>query len=158
MRGSWRPNRTAAYWPPTLMAISVSFPFSLAAQPGAWGPTSLGASFLYRILSPTGLMSKLTDFLSSPSYIIVQRPSSCGCHNRTHSTRPRSRLYSDIPWADAPVIYIGAFPILTARPGRRSIYNKSANTLERGMNPSLPLFPAGFFNIGKETRLEERKI
>ena len=24
---------------------------------------------------------------------------------------------------DAPVIYIGAFPILTARPGRRSIYN-----------------------------------
>ena len=29
---------------------------------------------LYRILSPTGLVSKLTDFLSSPSYIIVQSP------------------------------------------------------------------------------------
>ena len=63
----------------------VSFPFSCAAQPGAWGPTLLGAGFLYRILSPTGLfsklvwsptgpVSKLTDFLSSPSYIIVQRP------------------------------------------------------------------------------------
>ena len=49
----------------------VSFPFSWAAQPGAWGPTLLGAGFLYRILSPTVLVSKLTDFLSSPSYIIV---------------------------------------------------------------------------------------
>ena len=32
---------------------------------------------------------------------------------------------SDIPRPDAPVIYIGVFPILTARPGRRSIYNSS---------------------------------
>ena len=31
---------------PTLMAISVSFLFSWAAQPGAWGPASLGAGFL----------------------------------------------------------------------------------------------------------------
>ena len=46
----------------------VSFPFSWTAQPGAWGPTLLGAGFLYHTLSPTGL-SKLTDFLSSPSYI-----------------------------------------------------------------------------------------
>ena len=30
---------------------------------------------------------------------------------------------SDIPRPDAPVIYIGAFPFLTAQPGRRSIYN-----------------------------------
>ena len=64
---------------PTLMAISVvSFSFSRAAQPEAWGPTLLGAGFLYRILSPTGLISKLvsklTDFLSSESYIIVQLP------------------------------------------------------------------------------------
>ena len=36
---------------PTLMAISVvSFLFSRAAQPEAWGPTLLGAGFLYRIL------------------------------------------------------------------------------------------------------------
>ena len=42
----------------------------------------------------------------------------------SHSTHPRSRLYSDIPRPDAPVIYTCAFPILTARPGRRSIYNK----------------------------------
>ena len=83
---------------PTLMAISVSFPFSRVAQPEARGPSSLmGAGFLYRILSPNWsglqnsigglrapsvgcwlslphLVSKLTDFLSSPSYIIVQSP------------------------------------------------------------------------------------
>ena len=100
-----------------------SFPFSWAAQPGAWGPTLLGAGFLSRILSPTGLVSNLIDFLFSPSYIIVQCPPSCGCHNRTHSIHPQSRLYSDIPCTDAPVIYIGAFPILTARPGCKSIYN-----------------------------------
>ena len=28
----------------------VSFPLSWAAQPGAWGPASLGAGFLYHIL------------------------------------------------------------------------------------------------------------
>ena len=48
---------------------------------GAWGLLLLGAGFLYRILSPTGLVSKLTDFPSSPSYMIVQRPPSCGRHN-----------------------------------------------------------------------------
>ena len=74
VRGSWRPNRTETYWPLTLMAISVSFPLSEATQPEAWGPTLLGAGFLYRISSPTGLVSKLTDFPSSPSYIIVQSP------------------------------------------------------------------------------------
>ena len=144
---------------PTLLAISVSFPFSRAAQPGALGPSlcecwfslphlistrlipnsqsgawgfpMLGAGFLCRILSPTGLVSKLTDFLSSMSYIIVQRPPSCGRHHHTHSTLPRSRLYSDIPWADAPVIYIAAFPILSARPSRRSLYNNSISKLLR---------------------------
>ena len=52
----------------------VSFPFSWVAKSGAWGPTMLGTGFLYHILSPTGLVSKLTNFLSSPSYIIVQSP------------------------------------------------------------------------------------
>ena len=122
----------------------VSFPFSWATQPGPfstasylqlfWSPTAQSGPFcpgaVFSTASfPTDLISKLTDFLSSPSYIIVQHPpSSCGRHNRTHSTRPQSRLYSDIPWDDAPVIYIGAFPILTARPGRRSIYNTRRHT------------------------------
>ena len=43
---------------PTLLAISVvSFPFSRAAQPEDQRPTLLGAGFLYRILSPTGLQT-----------------------------------------------------------------------------------------------------
>ena len=46
--------------PPTLMAISVvSFSFPKAAQLEARGPSFLlSAGFLYRILSPTGLVSK----------------------------------------------------------------------------------------------------
>ena len=44
---------------PTLMTISVvSFSFSRATQPEAQGPIPLDAGFLYRILSPTGLVSK----------------------------------------------------------------------------------------------------
>ena len=121
VRGSWRPNRTATYWPPLLwpsafLSCSPELlkqgpggPASLVAgflycilfltrlipksQSGAWGLPLLGAGFLYRILSPTGLVSKLPDFLSSLSYIIVHRPpSSCGRHNCTHLTHPWSRL------------------------------------------------------------------
>ena len=84
------------------MAVSVvSFSFSRAAQPEAQGPSSLlDDGFLYCILLPTGLQNsiggpegpfgrawlslphlfsdvfdpQLSDFLSWPSYIIVQRP------------------------------------------------------------------------------------
>ena len=60
---------------PTHMAISVvSFLVLRGCSTGIPRPTMLGAGFLYRILSPTGLQT-LTDFLSSPSYIIVQSPS-----------------------------------------------------------------------------------
>ena len=53
----------------------VSFSFSWTAQPDARRPSFLlSAGFLYRILSLTGPVSKITDFLSSPSYIIVQSP------------------------------------------------------------------------------------
>ena len=61
---------------------SVSFPFSWAAQLGAWGPTLLGAGFLYCILSPTDWTS------CALSYIIVRHPpSSCG-HHKSHSFNP----------------------------------------------------------------------
>ena len=82
---------------PTLMAISVvSFSFSRVAQPEAWGPTPLGAGFLYHILSPTGLVSKLTDFLSSPSYIIVQSPTQylpMTGHRMCHLRRPWNSMF-----------------------------------------------------------------
>ena len=50
---------------PTLMAISVSFPFSWAAQPGAWGPSLSGCWFsLPHLISNSS--AQLTAFLSSP--------------------------------------------------------------------------------------------
>ena len=102
----------------------VSFLFSWAAQPGTWGPASLGTGFLYRILSPTGLVSKLTDFRSSSSYILVQRPLLLvGVTIALIQPIHGQGYNSDISRPDAPVICTGSFPILTARPGRRSIYN-----------------------------------
>ena len=91
VRGSWEPNRTTTYWLPTLLAITTFLsrspellnrgpggPASLGhvpqssifspthlipnSQSGAWGLPLLGAGFLYRILSPTGLVSKLIEF------------------------------------------------------------------------------------------------
>ena len=96
---------------PTLMAISVSFPFFWAAQPGAWGPASLGAGFLYRILSPTCLIPNWLNFLCTELYNSSTSTFFLWASQfHTHSTCPRSRLwYPDIPWPDAPVIYTGAF-------------------------------------------------
>ena len=80
MRGCWRLNKDCNILTPTLMSISVvSFSFSRVARPETWGPSLLDADFLYRILSLTHLITnfwsqKLTDSLSSPSYIIVQSP------------------------------------------------------------------------------------
>ena len=75
----------------------VSFSFSWTAQPGAWRPSLSGTCSHSSIFSPTGLQTQsgvpkaewwlslphlvsnpsdlqLSDFLSSPSYIIVQSP------------------------------------------------------------------------------------
>ena len=88
---------------PTLMAISVvSFSFSRVAQPEAWRPSFLlGSGFLYHIFSPNSPISKLTDFQSSPSYIIVQSPTQYlpTCHFR--------RLWNgmfDRHWAEITVM------------------------------------------------------
>ena len=72
MRGSWKPNRTATYWPPILLAITafLSRPPGLLNR-GPGGPASLGHVPQSSIFSPTHLISKssdlqLSDFLSSP--------------------------------------------------------------------------------------------
>ena len=78
VRGSWRPNRTATYWPPLLwpsaLCLSCS-PGLLNWRPGCpafcWVRAFSTASCHQRV---SKLVSKLTDFLSSPSYIIVQSP------------------------------------------------------------------------------------
>ena len=110
----------------------VSFPFSWAAQPGTWGPASLGhvlipAPSLQLVWSPNWLIGGLrtpsagcwlsqphlvsnwSDLQTSLSYIIVQRPlSSCGRHNFALIQPVHGQGYnSDIPRLDAPVIYTG---------------------------------------------------
>ena len=79
---SWRLNRTAIYWPPTLIAItgflslgpvphsSIFSPTGLISNCsiGTWGPPLLGADLLYCIFSPTDWTS------CPPSYIIIWRP------------------------------------------------------------------------------------
>ena len=104
---------------------SISFPFSWDAQPGAWGPSLSGTwSSFQHLLSnsncsiggPEGPLCwvlvlstasyiQLTWTSRAPSYIIVLRPLNSTCQQSRY-IRP-----------DAPVIYTGAFPILTARPG-----------------------------------------
>ena len=71
--------------------------------------------FCWVLVISTASYHQLTRTSCAPSYIIVLCP--------LNSTCPRSRLYPDIPQLDVPVIYTGAFPILTAWPGRRSICN-----------------------------------
>ena len=136
MRGSWRPNRTATYWP-RLLAItaflshspgllkqgprgsasqghgphSSIFSPTATAQSRAWGPLCLVLVF------STASYLQLTDFLSSPGLYNCSTPTLWASQIALNSTRPRSRLYPDIPWPDAPVIYAGAFPILRAWPG-----------------------------------------
>ena len=107
----------------------------------------LSAGFLYHILSPTSLISKLTDFLSSPSYIIVQSPtqslewhvwsSSSGnnCHAVHRSLSSSASVYDCTagfylvpfcqPSSPTPMEY-ALPPYLEWHiwPGRRSIYNK----------------------------------
>ena len=66
----------------------VSFPFSWAAQRGAWGPSLSGCWFsLPHLISNSSDLQ--TDWIScAPSYIIVQRPPfSCGRH-KLHSFNP----------------------------------------------------------------------
>ena len=113
---------------------SVSFPFSWVAQPGAWEPSLSGTwssfqhllsnsnssirgpddSLCWVLVLSTASYLQLTLTSCASSYIIVLRPLSSTCQ--------QSRLSCWYLRPDAPVIYIGAFPILIARPG--SICNK----------------------------------
>ena len=101
MRGSWRPNRTATYWPHSYGHQRGVFLVLQGCSTEPRGLTPPDAGVLYRILSLTHLISnsigspqgpfcwvlafsptsflqlvwlQLTDFLFAPSYIIVQSP------------------------------------------------------------------------------------
>ena len=82
-----------------------------------------------------------SDFLSSPSYIIDQRALLLvGVTIALIQPIHGQGYNSDIPRPDAPVIYIGAFPILTARLSRRSIYNISFHESYLILIPTLYIY------------------
>ena len=103
-RSPWLLNR-GARGPASLGHVPQSSIFSptATAQSGAWRPTLLGAGFLLHLVSNwSGLQTSLvsnwsglqTNWLPvfTELYYSSTSPSSCGRHNCTHSTHPRSRL------------------------------------------------------------------
>ena len=103
----------------TLLAITAflsRFPGLLNRRPG--GPLCWVLAF------STASCLQPTDFLSSPSYIIVHAHLQIVGVTIALIQPIHGQGYDfDIPRPDAHVIYKCAFPILTARPGRRPIYN-----------------------------------
>ena len=98
---SWRLNRTTTHWPPLLSITAF-----LSRSPGL---LNLGVQLLGDMVLIPASSLQLTRTSCAPSYIIVLRPLNSTC---------RQSILS--PWylrLDAPVIYTGAFPILTARLG-----------------------------------------
>ena len=93
----------------------ISFPFSWAAQLGAWwGSYLLGPGFHssdWNIWLQT-LISNCSHFLSHPGYIIIWRPpASCCVTIRTQFSPSTVKVNTRYLRPDAPVIYTGAFLI-----------------------------------------------
>ena len=81
---SWRLNRTATYWPPNSSGYnSISFLFSWAAQPGAWGPSLCWEMFLIPASSLQLIWTSCRQ-----GYIIIWRPPTSCEHHNSHSVQP----------------------------------------------------------------------
>ena len=123
----------------------VSFPFSLAAQPGAWGPSlsECWFSLPHLISNSSDLQTVLIS--CAPSYMIVRNPpSSCGRH-RSHSFNPSTvkvifwysstrctcYLHRCISYFDSPAGSVVLFTNPSARAGydTRSIFKRSLTGL-----------------------------
>ena len=74
VRGSWRPNRTATYWPSLLWPQRRFFPILLGCSTGGlgaqphWVLVFSTASYLQLIWSPTGLIPNWLNFLCTELY------------------------------------------------------------------------------------------
>ena len=81
---SWRQNRTGTYWPPNSSSYNnISFPFSWAAQPGAWG-LSLCWDM---VLIPASSLQLIWTSCRRGYIIIWLPPTSCERYN-SHSIQP----------------------------------------------------------------------
>ena len=100
---------------------SLSFQFSWTAQPGAWGPSLSWDT----VLIPASSLQLIWTSCRR-GYIIIWRPHYFLRASQFCTPIPRqsrSPLISCYLRPDAPVIYTGAFLLLTAWPGRKSICN-----------------------------------
>ena len=107
---------------------SISFRFSWAAQPGGWGPSLCWDM----VLIPASSLQLIWTSCRRGYIIIWHPPTSCERHNFTLNSTPwqsRSPLISWYLRPDAPVIYTGAFLLLTAWPG--SICNINSDAVWR---------------------------
>ena len=92
---------------------SISFPFSWAAQAGAWGP-----SLYWGMVFIPASSLRLIWTSCRRGYIIIWRPpTSCKRHICTQFNPSTVKFVPRYLWPDAPVIYTGAFLLLTAWPG-----------------------------------------
>ena len=114
MRGSWRSNRTAIYWPATPIVITAFFPVLLGCSTGVLGAHSASCWF--------SLPHLISNWWTScaPCYIIVRLPPfSCGRH-KLHSFNPSTvkvifwysstgctcYLHRCISFFDSPTIFL----------------------------------------------------
>ena len=107
---------------------SVSFPFSWAAQPGPGGPSSLGRGPHFSIFSPTATAQSGVwgpPLLGAGSLYCNLSPTDSNflctvlyyCFTPTQFNLSTGKVIPLRLRPDAPVVYTGAFPILTAPPG-----------------------------------------
>ena len=103
-------TKTERHWLPDSSGYhSLSFPFSWAAQPRAWGPSM--------VLIPASSLQLIWTSCRRGYIIIWPPPISCVRHICTQFNPSTVKV---APWylrPDAPVIYTGAFLLLTAWPG-----------------------------------------
>ena len=99
---------------------SISFPFSWAAQPGAWGP-SLCSDM---VLIPVSFLQLIWTSCRRGYIIIWRPPTSCERHN-SHLVQPIDSQGHPLISSTGCTCYLHrCISYLTARPGRRSICNK----------------------------------
>ena len=100
------------------MAISVSFPFFWAAQPGAWGSAYLGAGFLYRILSLTGLVSKLINRGPERSLCWVLAFSTASYSNWSGLQTNWLPVFTEVYNSSTPTFFLWASQLHSFNPSR----------------------------------------
>ena len=90
LRGSWRPNITATFWPLLLWPSALCLSCSPDAQPEALGSTLLGNGFLYCISSASSLAPNSSGPLVPSAW--------CGFPYHISSITPSPTVTATVTW------------------------------------------------------------